>query len=72
MEVYGQPSLLDRTGLFIPGAECSLNASGTWSLHDVILSFVYLQISLWDLIRNLGFKANFAIGTRYSIALIVS
>ncbi|KAG2118289.1 acyl transferase/acyl hydrolase/lysophospholipase [Suillus cothurnatus] len=63
MEVYGQPSLLDRTGLFIPGAECSLNASGTWSLHDVILSFVYLQISLWDLIRNLGFKANFAIGT---------
>ncbi|KAG1884672.1 acyl transferase/acyl hydrolase/lysophospholipase [Suillus subluteus] len=63
MEVYGQPSLLDRTGLFIPGAECSLNACGTWSLNDVILSFAYLQISLWDLIRNLGFKANFAVGT---------
>lgn len=63
MEVYGQPSLLDRTGLFIPGAECSLNASGTWSLNDVILSFVYVQISLWDLIQHLGFKANFAIGT---------
>lgn len=63
VEVYGQPSLLERTGLFIPGAECSLNASGTWSLNDVILSFVYVQISLWDLIRNLGFKAHFAIGT---------
>ncbi|KAG1827986.1 acyl transferase/acyl hydrolase/lysophospholipase [Suillus variegatus] len=63
MEVYGQPSLLDRTGLFIPGAECSLNASGTWSLNDIILSFAYVQIALWDLIRNLGFKANFVIGT---------
>ncbi|KAG2139110.1 acyl transferase/acyl hydrolase/lysophospholipase, partial [Suillus bovinus] len=63
MEVYGQPSLLERTGLFIPGAECSLNVSGTWSLNDVILSFVYVQISLWDLIRDLGFKADFVIGT---------
>lgn len=63
MEVYGQPSLLDRTGLFIPGAECSLNTSGAWSLNDVILSFAYLQISLWDLIRTLGFKADFAVGT---------
>lgn len=70
VEVYGQPSLLERTGLFIPGAECSLNASGTWSLNDVILSFVYVQISLWDLIRNLGFKAHFAIGTRYLITSI--
>ncbi|KAG0696991.1 acyl transferase/acyl hydrolase/lysophospholipase [Suillus ampliporus] len=62
-EVYGQHSLLDRTGLFIPGAECSLHASGAWPLNDVILSFTYIQISLWDLIRSLGFKADFAIGT---------
>ncbi|KAG2148763.1 acyl transferase/acyl hydrolase/lysophospholipase [Suillus clintonianus] len=62
-EVYGQPSLLDRTGLFVPGGECSLNPSGTWPLNDVILSFAYVQISLWDLIRSLGFSADFAIGT---------
>ncbi|KAG1725018.1 acyl transferase/acyl hydrolase/lysophospholipase [Suillus paluster] len=62
-EVYGQPSLLDRTGLFIPGAECSLNASGSWPLNDVVISFAYIQISLWDLIRSLGFKADFAVGT---------
>jgi len=64
MEVYGQPSLLDRTGLFIPGAECTLNPNGVWLLKDVILSFTYLQISLWDLIRSLGFNANFVLGTR--------
>ncbi|OAX34964.1 FabD/lysophospholipase-like protein [Rhizopogon vinicolor AM-OR11-026] len=63
MDVYGQPSLLDRTRLFIPGAECSLNPNGVWPLQDVILSFTYLQISLWDLIRSLGFRADFVLGT---------
>ena len=64
MEVYGQPSLLDRTGLFIPGAECALNTSGVWPLKDVILSFTYLQISLWDLVQSFGFRADFVLGTR--------
>ncbi|KAG9317960.1 hypothetical protein JVU11DRAFT_12 [Chiua virens] len=47
IENYGQGSMIERTGLFVPGVECKLPASG---------------IALVDLVRSLGITYDFVVG----------
>ncbi|KAL4075275.1 hypothetical protein V8B97DRAFT_2022271 [Scleroderma yunnanense] len=62
VEVYGQESMLERTGLFIPGVECKLAANGVWPVQEVVLSLVFVQIAMVDLVRNLGIEYDFVVG----------
>ncbi|KIK92693.1 hypothetical protein PAXRUDRAFT_146735 [Paxillus rubicundulus Ve08.2h10] len=62
VEKYGQESMLERTGLFVPGAECKLAANGVWPVQEVVLSLVFVQVSLVDLVRSLGIKYDFVVG----------
>ena len=64
VEKYGQESMLERTGLFIPGAECKLAANGVWPVQEVVLSLVFVQIAMVDLVRSLGIKYDFVVGHR--------
>jgi acyl transferase domain-containing protein len=64
VEKYGQESMLERTGLFVPGAECKLAANGVWPVQEVVLSLVFVQISLVDLVRSLGIKYDSVVGHR--------
>ena len=42
VEKYGQESMLECMGLFIPGAECELAVNGVWPVQEVMLSFVFV------------------------------
>ena len=67
VEKYGQESMLERTGrtgLFVPGVECKLAANGVWPVKEVVLSLVFVQIAMVDLVRSLGIKYDFVIGHR--------
>ena len=64
VDKYGQESMLECTGLFIPGAECKLAANGVWPVQEVVLSLVFVQTAMVNLIRSLGIKYDFAIGYR--------
>lgn len=64
VENYGQGSMLERTGLFVPGIECKLRANGVWPVQEVVLSLVFFQVALVDLVRNLGVKYDFVVGHR--------
>lgn len=64
VEKYGQDSMLDRTGLFVPGVECKLAANGVWPVQEVVLSLVFIQVALVDLVRSLGIKYDFVVGHR--------
>ncbi|KAI9455958.1 hypothetical protein HD554DRAFT_2317618 [Boletus coccyginus] len=62
VEKYGQGSMLERTGLFVPGEECKLPANGVWPVQEVVLSLVSIQVALVDLVRSLGIKYDFVVG----------
>ncbi|EIW85840.1 hypothetical protein CONPUDRAFT_80229 [Coniophora puteana RWD-64-598 SS2] len=62
VERYGQESMLERTGLFVPGVECKLAANGQWPVQEVVLSLVFVQIALVDLIKSLGIQYDFVMG----------
>ncbi|KAF9228933.1 putative nonribosomal peptide synthetase [Gyrodon lividus] len=62
VEKYGQESMLERTGLFLPGVECKLAANGVWPVQEVVLSLVFVQVALVDLVRSLGIKYHFVVG----------
>ena len=64
VEKYGQGSMLERTGLFVPGAECKLPTNGVWPVQEVVLSLVFIQVALVDLLRSLGIKYDFVVGHR--------
>lgn len=64
VEKYGQGSILERTGLFVPGVECKLPANGIWPVQEVVLSLVFIQVALVDLVRSLGIKYDFVVGHR--------
>ena len=64
VEKYGQESMLERTGLFVPGVECKLAANGVWPVQEVVLSLVFVQIAMVDLVRSLGIKYDSVIGHR--------
>lgn len=64
VERYGQGSMLERTGLFIPGVECKLPANDVWPVQEVVLSLVFIQVALVDLVRSLGIKYDFVVGHR--------
>jgi len=64
VEKYGQGSMLERTGLFVPGVECKLPANGVWPVQEVVLSLVFIQVALVDLVRSLGIKYDFVVGHR--------
>ena len=59
---YGQPSFVERSGLFIPGKQTTLAANGVWPVADVVLSLVFIQIALTDLLKSLGIKYDCVIG----------
>ncbi|KIJ63457.1 polyketide synthetase [Hydnomerulius pinastri MD-312] len=59
---YGEESMLERTGLFVPGVECKLAAGGVWPVKEVVLSLVFVQVALVDLIRSLGVQYDFVVG----------
>ena len=59
---YGQPSFIQRSGLFIPGRQAILAANGVWPAADVVLSLVFIQIALVDLLKSLGIKYDYVIG----------
>ena len=56
--------MLERTGLFIPGAECKLAANGVWPVQEVVLRLVFVQTVMVDLICSLGIKYDFVVGHR--------
>ncbi|KAH7918142.1 ketoacyl-synt-domain-containing protein, partial [Leucogyrophana mollusca] len=62
VEKYGQESMLERTGLFVPGVECKLASSGIWPVSEVVLSLVFVQVALVDLIRSLGIRYDIVVG----------
>ncbi|KAI9458237.1 putative nonribosomal peptide synthetase, partial [Boletus coccyginus] len=62
VEKYQQGSMLERTGLFVPGVECKLPANGVWPVQEVVLSLVFIQIALVDLVRSLGIKYDLVVG----------
>ncbi|KAG6333238.1 hypothetical protein ID866_5853, partial [Astraeus odoratus] len=62
VEKYGQQSMLERTGLFVPGVECKLASNGVWPVQEVVLSLVFVQVALVDLVRSLGIKYDFVVG----------
>lgn len=64
VEKYGQSSMLERTGLFVPGVECNLPANGVWPVQEVVLSLVFIQVALVDLVRSLGITYDFVVGHR--------
>ncbi|EGN96479.1 hypothetical protein SERLA73DRAFT_59775, partial [Serpula lacrymans var. lacrymans S7.3] len=59
---YKQESMLERTGLFVPGVETKLAANGVWPVREVVLSLVFIQIALVDLVRSLGIQYQFVVG----------
>jgi len=59
---YGQPSFIERSGLFIPGKEANLAVNGVWAVPDVVFSIVFIQIALTDLLKSLGIKYNYVVG----------
>jgi len=59
---YGQPSFVDRSGLFIPGKEATLAPNGVWAVPDVVFSIVFIQIALTDLLKSLGIKYDYVVG----------
>ncbi|EIW85667.1 FabD lysophospholipase-like protein, partial [Coniophora puteana RWD-64-598 SS2] len=61
-QVYKQESMLERTGLFIPGVECKLAANGQWPVQEVVLGLVFVQMAMTDLVRSLGIKYDFVVG----------
>jgi acyl transferase domain-containing protein len=67
---YGKPSFLTRSGLFIPGKEAALASNGVWPVADVVLSLVFIQIALTDLIKSLGIQYDYVIGHRYVLNYI--
>ncbi|KAG6329538.1 hypothetical protein ID866_9551, partial [Astraeus odoratus] len=62
VEKYGQQSMLERTGLFVPETECKLAANGAWPVQEVVLSLAFVQVALVDLVRSLGVKYDFVVG----------
>ncbi|KAI6142295.1 putative nonribosomal peptide synthetase [Pisolithus thermaeus] len=62
VEKYGQESMLERTGLFMPGADCKLPSNGVWPVQEVVLSLVFVQLAMVDLVRSLGIKYDFVVG----------
>ncbi|KAH7927995.1 putative nonribosomal peptide synthetase [Leucogyrophana mollusca] len=59
---YGEESMLERTGLFIPGVECKLASNGVWPVREVVLSIVFVQVAMVDLIRSLGIGYDMVVG----------
>ncbi|KAH7909125.1 putative nonribosomal peptide synthetase [Hygrophoropsis aurantiaca] len=62
VEKYGEESMLERTGLFIPGVECKLPSNGSWPVRDVVLSLVFVRVVLVDLICSLGIEYELVVG----------
>ncbi|KAI6009612.1 putative nonribosomal peptide synthetase [Pisolithus orientalis] len=62
VEKYGQASMLERTGLFLPGVDCKLPSNGVWPVQEVVLGLVFVQVAMVDLIRSLGIKYDFVVG----------
>ncbi|KAF9223007.1 ketoacyl-synt-domain-containing protein, partial [Gyrodon lividus] len=61
-ERYEQESMVARTGLFIPGVEATLASNGAWPVNEVVLSIVFFQIALVDLLQSLGVQYDFVVG----------
>ena len=59
---YGQPSFVDRSGLFVPGRKATLAANGVWDLPDVVFSISFIQIALTDLLKSFGIKYDYVVG----------
>jgi acyl transferase domain-containing protein len=59
---YGQPSFVERSGLFVPGKQATLAANGVWPVADVVVSLVFIQIALTDLLKSVGIKYDYVIG----------
>ena len=59
---YGQPSFVKRSGFFIPDKQATLAANGVWPVADVVVSLVFIQIALTDLLKSIGIKYDYVIG----------
>ena len=64
VEKYSQESMLERMGLFIPGTECKLAVNGVWPVQEVVVSLVFVQIAMVNLVCSLGIKYDFVVGHR--------
>ncbi|KAF9219105.1 putative nonribosomal peptide synthetase [Gyrodon lividus] len=62
VERYSQESMLARTGLFIPGVQSTLASNGVWPVNEIVLSIVFVQIALFDLLQGLGVGHDFVVG----------
>lgn len=62
---YGQESMLERSGLFIPGRKTTLAANGVWPVADVVYSLVFVQMALVDLVKSLGIQYDSVVGHRW-------
>ncbi|KIK85335.1 hypothetical protein PAXRUDRAFT_831969 [Paxillus rubicundulus Ve08.2h10] len=59
---YCQESMVSRTGLFIPGVHTTLASNGVWPVGEIVLSIVFFQIALVDLLQSLGVQYDFVVG----------
>ncbi|KAJ3168788.1 hypothetical protein HDU87_000913 [Geranomyces variabilis] len=55
-------SFIESSGLFIPGGQSSLPAKTAWPTESVVISLVFFQIALSDLIKDLGVKPDMVLG----------
>ncbi|KIJ05443.1 hypothetical protein PAXINDRAFT_103786, partial [Paxillus involutus ATCC 200175] len=62
VEGYGQESMVARTGLFIPGVQATLASNGVWPVGEIVLSMVFFQIALVDLLQSLGVEYDLVVG----------
>ncbi|KAJ3195836.1 hypothetical protein HK101_010930 [Irineochytrium annulatum] len=59
---YAQPSFIASSGLFEPGKESSLAASGQWEVKNVVFGIVFMQMGLVDLIKSMGIEYDCVVG----------
>jgi acyl transferase domain-containing protein len=72
VERYGQESMVARTGLFIPGVQATLASNGVWPVGEIVLSMVFFQIALVDLLQSLGVQYDFVVGHRSVVVSLKS
>ncbi|KAJ3194330.1 hypothetical protein HK101_002999 [Irineochytrium annulatum] len=62
VSTFAQPSFIGASGLFEPGKEATLAASGQWEVKNVVYGIVFMQMALVDLIKSMGIEYDCVVG----------